>query len=197
MVARFQHMYCTYCGRSIYYKPAQLQCSQMQAIVSISSCVQCWRTLSMYVISQALQGLPHRQCASWSLSCDDYSLFRELASMDARCQQSVSAARYCTEDVTCMCSSTSPRQYDSGSKLLWQPGMQAARQHEVFQTWPWCVWLQVSGWRKQLDVAQDKPETYVVSQYLDQPLLLGGRKFDLRIYVLVLSYVPLVVYLHR
>lgn len=55
---------------------------------------------------------------------------------------------------------------------------------------------QVSGWRKQLD-DKDKPETYVVSRYLDQPLLLGGRKFDLRIYVLVLSYVPLVVYLHR
>lgn len=57
--------------------------------------------------------------------------------------------------------------------------------------------MQVSGWRKQLDAAQEKPETYVVSQYLDQPLLLGGRKFDLRIYVLVLSYAPLVVYLHR
>lgn len=55
---------------------------------------------------------------------------------------------------------------------------------------------QVSGWRKQLD-DREKPETYVVSRYLDQPLLLGGRKFDLRIYVLVLSYVPLVVYLHR
>lgn len=55
---------------------------------------------------------------------------------------------------------------------------------------------QVNGWRKQLD-DRDKPETYVVSRYLDQPLLLGGRKFDLRIYVLVLSYVPLVVYLHR
>ena len=56
--------------------------------------------------------------------------------------------------------------------------------------------MQVSGWRKQVD-EKEKPETYVVSRYLDQPLLLGGRKFDLRIYVLVLSYVPLVVYLHR
>lgn len=58
-----------------------------------------------------------------------------------------------------------------------------------------CV-MQVNGWRKQLD-EKEKPETYVVSRYLDQPLLLGGRKFDLRIYVLVLSYVPLVVYMHR
>lgn len=56
--------------------------------------------------------------------------------------------------------------------------------------------MKVNGWRKQLD-EKEKPETYVVSRYLDQPLLLGGRKFDLRIYVLVLSYVPLVVYMHR
>ncbi len=59
-----------------------------------------------------------------------------------------------------------------------------------------CSVVQVSGWRKQID-EKEKPETYVVSRYLDQPLLLGGRKFDLRIYVLVLSYVPLIVYLHR
>ena len=59
-----------------------------------------------------------------------------------------------------------------------------------------CSVVQVSGWRKQMD-EKEKPETYVVSRYLDQPLLLGGRKFDLRIYVLVLSYVPLIVYLHR
>ena len=55
---------------------------------------------------------------------------------------------------------------------------------------------QVSGWRKQLD-DKEKPETYVVSRYLESPLLIGSRKFDLRIYALVLSYVPLKVYLHR
>ena len=40
-------------------------------------------------------------------------------------------------------------------------------------------------------------ESFVVSRYLDRPLLLGGRKFDLRIYALVLSFQPLRAYLHR
>ncbi len=40
-------------------------------------------------------------------------------------------------------------------------------------------------------------EGFVVSRYLERPLLLGGRKFDLRIYALVLSFQPLRAYLHR
>jgi tubulin polyglutamylase TTLL1 len=38
-------------------------------------------------------------------------------------------------------------------------------------------------------------EQYVISRYIDKPFLVGGKKFDLRIYVLVTSYRPLKVWL--
>ena len=38
---------------------------------------------------------------------------------------------------------------------------------------------------------------YIVQRYLDRPYLIGGKKFDLRVYALVMSYMPLVVYLFR
>ena len=58
---------------------------------------------------------------------------------------------------------------------------------------------QISDWRKDHNWKKDAPqaETYVVQRYVDRPYLIGGKKFDLRVYALVTSFTPLVVWIHR
>mmetsp|Transcript_50884 Transcript_50884/g.80700 ORF Transcript_50884/g.80700 Transcript_50884/m.80700 type:complete len:543 (-) Transcript_50884:12-1640(-) len=41
------------------------------------------------------------------------------------------------------------------------------------------------------------PEPFVVQKYVDGPLLVGGKKFDIRLYAMVTSYQPLTIYMHR
>jgi tubulin polyglutamylase TTLL1 len=43
----------------------------------------------------------------------------------------------------------------------------------------------------------EKTESYIVSRYVQDPLLIGGKKFDLRVYVVVTSYRPLRAFVSR
>ncbi|KJP87134.1 hypothetical protein AK88_03180 [Plasmodium fragile] len=47
------------------------------------------------------------------------------------------------------------------------------------------------------DKEAERPEQYIVQEYIPNPLLIGGKKFDIRLYVLIVSYSPLTIYLYR
>jgi tubulin polyglutamylase TTLL9 len=58
---------------------------------------------------------------------------------------------------------------------------------------------QISDWKKDHTWKADGPhaEAYVVQRYILRPFLVGGKKFDMRLYCLVTSYSPLTVWVHR
>ncbi|RHY29739.1 hypothetical protein DYB32_004882 [Aphanomyces invadans] len=58
---------------------------------------------------------------------------------------------------------------------------------------------QISDWRTDYRYKPENQqvETYVVQKYISNPYLVGGKKFDLRLYALVPSFAPLEIYIYR
>lgn len=59
---------------------------------------------------------------------------------------------------------------------------------------------EIRQWRKSSHPDADREQrvgTYIVQRYIASPHLVGGKKYDMRIYTLVTSFSPLVVWLYR
>mmetsp|Transcript_35286 Transcript_35286/g.45277 ORF Transcript_35286/g.45277 Transcript_35286/m.45277 type:complete len:401 (+) Transcript_35286:88-1290(+) len=63
---------------------------------------------------------------------------------------------------------------------------------------------EISEWRTDFkqrldrkDRQEPQVEAYIVQRYIMDPYLVGGKKFDLRLYALVTNFSPLTVWMHR
>ena len=69
--------------------------------------------------------------------------------------------------------------------------------NKLAQVKRWATGLHAPGVGARAPSQASREEAHVVSRYVTDPLLVGGKKFDLRIYVVVTSYRPLRAYISR
>lgn len=65
---------------------------------------------------------------------------------------------------------------------------------------PWCGTCKLpllSSCRRLCRSDPANPGSFVVQRYVSNPFLVGGKKFDLRLYLLVTSFRPLTAYIYR
>ena len=55
----------------------------------------------------------------------------------------------------------------------------------------------VKGTDNPADALTKSLSSPVIQKYLEDPLIIGGKKFDMRIYLFCRSYNPLILYLYR
>ncbi|KAF1783005.1 putative tubulin polyglutamylase TTLL9 [Phytophthora cactorum] len=58
-------------------------------------------------------------------------------------------------------------------------------------------WKRDASWKGDGAMQAKTADTYIVQKYVESPLLLGGKKFDLRLYALVTSFSPLTFWIYR
>jgi hypothetical protein len=85
-----------------------------------------------------------------------------------------------------------PTQYDEYAKL---------QTYQTIQEKMFIIKPSASSCGRGIRVVQGnkklfKQEECIVSVYLDRPLLINSKKFDMRVYVLVTSFHPLRVYMY-
>ncbi|KAK1932364.1 putative tubulin polyglutamylase TTLL9 [Phytophthora citrophthora] len=58
-------------------------------------------------------------------------------------------------------------------------------------------WKRDASWKGDGGMQAKTADTYIVQKYVESPYLIGGKKFDLRLYVLVTSFSSLTFWIYR